>query len=260
MKIAFIGQKGIPARNGGVERYVESLATNLVNLNQEVFVYNRNNYLPEKITEYKGVKIINLPSCHSKNLEAISHTFLACRHVLRHKVDIIHFQSIGPASLIWLIKLFKPKSVVIFTFHCQDYYHQKWGLFARLYLKFGEKIGCKFADEIITISKELTEYVKNKYQRDSIYIPNGADLVDKLEAQEIKHWGLEAKNYIVYIGRLVRHKDIHNLIIAYEKLKTDKKLVIVGEGAFTDDYVNELHTLAIGNENIIFTGNQDGKT
>jgi len=260
MKIAFIGQKGIPARNGGVERCVESLATNLVKLNQEVFVYNRNNYLPEKITEYKGVKIINLPSWHSKNLEAISHTFLACLHVLRHKVDIIHFQSIGPASLIWLIKLFKPRSVVVFTFHCQDYYHQKWGLFARLYLRFGEMIGCKFADEIITISKELTEYVKNRYQRDSIYIPNGADLVDKLEAQEIKRWGLEAKNYIVYIGRLVRHKGIHNLIIAYEKLKTAKKLVIVGEGAFTDDYVNELHTLAIGNKNIIFTGNQEGKT
>lgn len=259
MKIAFIGQKGIPARNGGVERYVENLATNLATSGQEVLVYNRNGYLPERLKEFKGVKIISRPRLRGKNFEAISYNFLACLNVLWRKVDIIHFQSIGPASLMWLIKLFKPRTPIIFTFHCQDYYHQKWGRLARAYLRFGEKVGCLLSDKIITISKELTEYVGRQYRKNSIYIPNGADVAEKMPVREIRRWGLEEGNYIAYIGRLVRHKGIQYLIEAYKQLKTDKKLVIVGEGAYTDDYVRELHAAAEGHDNIIFTGNQNGR-
>jgi glycosyltransferase involved in cell wall biosynthesis len=259
MRIAFIGQKGIPAKTGGVERYVENLAINLAENGQEVFVYSRQGYSGD-LREYKNVKIISLPSLRGKNLEAISHTFFACLDIIRRPVDIIHFQSIGPASLIWLVKLLKPRTPIIFTFHCQDYYHQKWGGLARFYLRFGEKVGCLLADKVITISKELTEYVAIKYNKKAVYIPNGAVTSEKVPVREIRRWGLEEKNYITCIGRLVRHKGVHYLINAYKQLKTDKKLVIVGESAYTDDYVQELQALAADNDNIIFTGNQTGRT
>jgi glycosyltransferase involved in cell wall biosynthesis len=259
MRIAFIGQKGIPAKNGGVERHVEILASNLVTLGQEVFVYARRGYNDGK-NEYHGAKLIFLPSIPGKNFDAISHTFLACLDVIKRKVDIIHFQSIGPASLIWLIKIFKPKTPIVFTFHCQDYHHQKWGRLACWYLRFGEMVGCRLADKIIVVSKELKDYVEKKYGRKSIYIPNGAPLVEKISADSIRRWGLETGNYLVSVSRLVRHKGIHHLIAAYQSLNSNKKLVIVGEGAFTDDYVDELHKLAGDNPNIIFTGNQSGKT
>lgn len=258
MKIVFIGQKGIPAKNGGVERYVESLALNLAEQGQEVFVYSRKNY-SLGLKEYKGVKIISLPSLPGKNFEAISHTFMACLDVLFRKVDVIHFQSIGPASLLWLVKLLKPRTPVVFTFHCQDYYHQKWGGFAKWYLKFGEKVGCLWADKIIVISKELNNYVKNNYKKEAVYIPNGASLNELMPVREIRGFGLEGNDYLVSVSRLVRHKGIQYLIAAYKQLKTDKKLVIVGDGAYTDDYVRELHDLAKGNDNIIFTGNQSGR-
>ena len=260
MKIAFIGQKGIPAKTGGVERYVERSAVNLAAAGQEVFVYSRNGYLPERLKEYKGVKIINLPGLRGKHFEAISHTFFACLDLIFRRVDVIHFQSIGPASLMWIVKLFKPKTPIVFTFHCQDYYHQKWGWFARLYLRCGERIGCALADRIITISKELTEYVPREFHKNSLYIPNGAAIMGKTPVREIRRWGLEGNDYFVYIGRLVRHKGIQYLIDAYKRLQTDKKLVIVGDGAYTDDYVAELHASAAGHENIIFTGNQTGRT
>jgi len=259
MKIIFIGQKGIPAKTGGVERYVESLALNLVAQGQEVFAYSRRSY-SQDLKEYKGIKIISLPNLPGKNLEAISHTFLACLDLMRRKVDVIHFQSIGPSSLIWLARILKPRTPIVFTFHCQDYYHQKWGRLARWYLKFGEKVGCLFAHKIITISKELNRYTLSKYNKQAIYIPNGATAIERTPVQEIRKWGLEEGNYLVSISRLVRHKGIHHLIAAYKQLNTDKKLVIVGEGSHTDDYVNELHNLAADNPNIIFTGNQTGRT
>lgn len=259
MRIAFIGQKGIPTKTGGVERQVEDLALNLVKAGHEVFVYARSSYNQEKLREWQGVKIITVPSIPSKNLDAITATFFACLDLIRRKYDIIHFQSIGPASMLWLAKIFNPRTKIVFTFHCQDYHHQKWGAFARNYLKFGEKVGNLLADKVIITSHTLLNYAKNKYHNNPVYIPSSAKLTEIVEAKEIKQWGLEKNNYIAYIGRLVRHKGVHYLIKAYLNLKTDKKLVIVGEGSYTDDYVKELHDLAGANSNIIFTGNQSGK-
>lgn len=260
MKIAFIGQKGIPTKTGGVERYTENLALNMVLAGHEVFVYSRFSYNTDKLTEWRGVKIINTPSLASKNLDAITSTFFACLDLIRRKYDVIHFQSIGPASLLWLAKIFSPRTKIIFTFHCQDYYHKKWGRFAKLYLKFGEFVGNKLADEVLTVSKSLAVYAREKYHNEAICIPSSAQIENLVPAKEIKKWGLERDSYIVSIGRLVRHKGIHYLIEAYLKTKTDKKLVIVGDSAYTDDYVRELHQLAAGKNNIIFTGNQSGDT
>jgi glycosyltransferase involved in cell wall biosynthesis len=259
MRIAFIGQKGIPTKTGGVERQIEDLAVSLAQAGHEVFVYARSSYNTEKLREYHGVKVITIPSINSKNLDAITATAGACFHSLFHKYDIIHFQSIGPASLIWLAKLFNPRTPLVFTFHCQDYYHQKWGGLARWFLKFGETIGNRLADKVIVTSHSLWCYTADKYHNDPVYIPSAAMIKEPLPAQKITaRWGLTKDGYIAYIGRLVRHKGVHYLIAAYSKIKTDKKLVIVGDGAFTDDYVKELHQLAAGNPNIIFTGNQEG--
>lgn len=257
MKIAFIGQKGVPTQNGGIERYTENLALSLISRGAEVLVYSRR-YYSRGLKEYKGIRVISLPSIRNKGLEAITNTFLACLDIAFRKVDIINFQAIGPASLIWLAKILKPKTPIIFTFHCQDYYHKKWGAFARAYLKFGEKIGCRYADKVIVTSRVLQEYVKTTYGFTPIYIPYGAYTQDPVPVQDIRRWGLEEKNYISYIGRLVRHKNVHLLIEAFKQIKTDKKLVIVGGSSYTDDYVSELMDLAKDDERIIFTDNQSG--
>ena len=260
MKTYLIGQKGIPAKNGGVEKHVENLAIRLANSGQEVFVYARNNYQDKKIKQYQGVNIINLPSIGTKNLDAISHTFFACLDLIfRRRPDIVHFHSVGPSSLIFLVKLFRPKLKIVFTFHCQDYHHQKWGRLARWYLKLGESIGCRYADQVITISEELKKYSKEKYGIEATYIPNGAEKVTESDSDLLSTWNLQKGEYFVSISRLVRHKGIHYLIEAYQKLNTEKKLVIVGGGAFTDEYVAELKKLAADNPKIIFTDNQSGK-
>lgn len=257
MKIAFIGQKGAPTRNGGVERYAENLAANLVAKGHEVLLYSRK-YYSQGIKEYKGIKIIAVPSLNTKNLEAITNTFFACLDVTFRKVDVINVQSIGPASLVWLLKLLNPRTPIIFTFHCQDYYQKKWGSLARWYLKLGEQIGCLFADKIITISKDLTAYVEKTYQRTATYVPNGAYVADPLPVLNIRRWGLERGSYVSYIGRLVRHKNAHQLIEAFKKVKTSKKLVITGASSHTENYVQELNQLAKNDDRVILVDNQEG--
>lgn len=261
MKIVFIGQKGIPAITGGVESHVEELAVRLVKSGHEVSAYTRPNYTNPKLKKYKGVNLISLKSIASKHLDAITHTFRACLDVRKREVDVIHFHSIGPSSLIWLVRMLKPKTPVVATFHTQCYKHQKWGLLAKMYLKFGERVICKSPDKTIVISKNLKKYAFEKYACDAVYAPNGVSIPENRIARDIKkQWGLTEGSYIVAVQRLIRHKGVHYLIEAYNKLRTNKKLVIVGAGTFTDDYVAELKAMAKDNPNIIFTGNQTGRT
>jgi len=102
MKIAIIGQKGIPSISGGVEKHVEDLSVRLVEADNEVFVYTRPNYTDKNLTEYKGVKLISLPSIGTKHLDAITHTLRACLDVVKRDVDVIHFHAIGQSSLLEL--------------------------------------------------------------------------------------------------------------------------------------------------------------
>jgi len=260
MKIAMIGQKGIPAISGGVEKHVEEMATRLVQQGHEVTVYCRNTYIKENLKEYKGVKLVTIGTIRSKSLDAIVYTFKATMHSLFQGYDIYHYHALGPASLSFIPKIFRKK--VIVTVHGLDWQREKWGRFAKVYLKFGEFITGHFADTIISVSQNLTGYLMEKYNRtksEVVYIPNGVNIEPSIEAREIKELGLNQDGYILFLGRLVPEKGVHYLIEAFNRLNTDKKLVIAGGTSFSDDYIKKLNKLAENNKDIIFTGSVKGR-
>jgi glycosyltransferase involved in cell wall biosynthesis len=259
MKIAMIGQKGIPALYGGVEKHVQELSIRLTN-DHEVVAYTRPYYTSKHWSHFQKVRLVSLPTIYSKHFDAIVHTFISIIHaVYREKVDVIHIHAVGPALLTWLPRLLSHHVKVVVTFHCVDRQHQKWNWFAKACLFLGEWMAMKFAHEVIGVSKTLQQYSYEMYRRSIRYIPNGIVPMHIVEANQISdQFGLEKDGYILTVARLVRHKGIHYLIQAYQQLNTTKKLVIVGDSVHTDDYVTELKTLANGNPNIIFTGNQYG--
>ncbi|MFH1509294.1 MAG: glycosyltransferase family 4 protein [bacterium] len=258
MKIAIIGQKGIPASYGGVERHVEELAVRLAKQGHEVFVYCRKHYVQPVRKTYKGVKLIFTPTIPTKNLDAITHTLFSTLDVLRRKVDIVHYHAVGPATMSIIPKLLKRKAMVVNTFHCRDQFHQKWGPLAKMYLRFGEYATAKFGHHTIAVSKDIANHCAETFNTVATYIPNGVTTENEpIDPETLKRNNLKKNGYFLTVARLVRHKNIHLLIKAYKKIKTDKKLVIVGDSSHTSEYVKELHELAAGNDNITFTGWQD---
>lgn len=266
MRIAFIGQKGIPARSGGVEKHVEHLAVRMAEQGHEVFVYARTHYSDASLKEYKGVHIVHVPSISTKNLDAITHTFIASIHALFQRYDIIHYHSVGPTTLSFIPMLLSWKTKVIATFHCQDHFHKKWGWFARTYLKFGEYVACKVPDRTIVVSKELQEYAASQYACKASFIPNGADTHTGAASDTLSQFGLKEGRYILSVGRLVKHKGIHYLINAFgqledtNKLPNNFKLAIVGAHSETPEYEEHLKMMSKGRENIVFLGEQTGET
>lgn len=260
MKIAFIGQKGIGdlERGGGIEKHVTELAVRLVKKGHEVFVYARRRYCPTHPT-FRGVNLICLPTVYRKNIETILHTWFSTFHALFQDYDVIHFHGVGPATLAWLPRLFKPKTRVIVTFHSQDQYHQKWGWLARHYLQFGEWASVHFPHVCITVSHVLQVYCRNRFRRQVVYIPNGAEMTEVHSVEALKTFGVEPNEYVLFVGRIVPQKGLHFLISAFKQLHTIKKLVIVGAPSFSDRYMNELKRLAGADPSIIFTGQLNGE-
>lgn len=265
MKIAMLGHKRIPSREGGVEIVVEELSTRMVALGNDVTVYNRggkhvlNKGKVKKIQEYKGVKIKKALTIDIKGLAAVTSSFFATLKILFSKAEVVHYHAEGPCAWIGIIKKLSKKRIVA-TIHGLDWQRAKWGGLATKFIKYGEKQAVKYADEIIVLSKNVQDYFKKEYDRKTVFIPNGVSKPELVKPNIIKkEFKLKKDEYILFLGRTVPEKGIHYLVEAFNNIKTDKKLVIAGGASDTDEYYSELKELAKENKNIIFTGFVEGK-
>ncbi len=269
MQIAMIGQKGVPSAYGGIETHVTELATRLVREGFAVVAYGRTWYNGNRTSDrYNGIRLITLPSIHTKHLDAISHTLLATLHAcFIVRPDVYHFHGVGPSLLAWLPKLLAPKARVISTFHCIDREHAKWNAFARFFLRLGEKASLNIADDCIVVSQTLGKYAAEQYGTTATYIPNGiTPRRTTADTSLLNPLGLQPYHYVAMVSRLVPHKSAHTLISAWQKARElnptimrDLKLAIVGDSAFTDSYVRALKIQAVGDDSIVFTGYQQGE-
>ncbi len=259
-RVAIIGHKFIPSRDGGVEVVVSNLAPHLAEAGYEVTCYNRTSRQARKLRkqgtlarEYRGVHLIWTPTLDRRGLAAVSSSVLATIMAAFSRFDLVHFHAEGPCVFCWLPRLMGKKVVV--TVHGLDHKRQKWGKFASAYILRGEKAAVRHAHSIIVLNTSMQEYFLREYGRDTVLIPNGVEPAEIRPAREIiEQFGLVSRGYILFVGRLDPGKGIHYLIDAYRKLHTDKKLVIAGGSSDTDDYVKQLHEMAGDTPSIIFTG------
>lgn len=265
LRIAMLGHKRIPSREGGVEIVVGELSSRMASLGHSVTCYNRRGHHvsgeqfdSEKVAEYNGVKIKDVFTVQKGGLAAASSSFFAALKAAFGKYDVVHFHAEGPCAMIWIPKLFGKRCIA--TIHGLDHQRAKWGGFASRYIKLGEKCAVKFADEIIVLSENVQRYFRDTYGRETVFIPNGVSAAEKCEADVItQKFGLRKNDYILFLGRLVPEKGIRYLVEAFRNVKTDKKLVIAGGSSDTDEFEKELKAMACGDERIIFTGFVQGR-
>lgn len=254
MKIAVVGTRGIPATFGGIERHCEEVYKRLVNLGHSVTIYVRKNYLEENLKEYNGIKLIPLDTFKSKYLENIFHTFVSLLQASRSDADIIHFHAQGPCMLSWIPKILAPEKKLVFTCHGLDWQRDKWNKIAKSMIYFGEILSATLFDTQIMVSNTLEKYYKETYQANSITIVNGTELGEHKPITPLKEkFGIDKKGYLLFVGRLVPEKAPHKLIEAFKKTETDKRLVIVGGSASTNEYENYLKEISANDKRIVYT-------
>lgn len=265
LKIAMLGHKRVPSREGGVEIVVEELSTRMVQKGHSVTCYNRTGHHVSGKEfdgivkgEYKGIKLKSVFTIRKKGLAAMTSSFFGALCCSFSNYDVVHFHAEGPCAMLWLPKLFGKRCIA--TIHGIDWKRSKWNRFASSYIRFGEKVAAKYADEVIVLSKNVQKYFKDEYGRKTVFIPNGVNRPVFRKAQLIhERFGLEKDNYFLFLGRLVPEKGITYLVEAFKKVRTDKKLVIAGGRSDTDDFMRELKKLVKNDDRILLTGFVQGQ-
>lgn len=259
MKIVVTGTRGIPGIQGGVETHCQHLYPRLAAMGHDVTVMRRSCYLaeadaPDPDGTFRGVKLTDVFAPRRKSLEAIIHTMLAIFKARRMNPDIVHIHAVGPSIMTPLARLLGMK--VVTTNHGPDYDRQKWGRLAKFVLKTGERMGARFSNAVIVISRPIADTLARLYGRnDTNLIFNGVP-TPKLDSDTdyINGLGLESRRYVVCLGRLVPEKRFDDLVRAFIKAAPEGyRLVIAGEADHPDEYSESLHRLADEN-GVVRTG------
>ena len=105
MRIAMVGHKRVPSREGGIEVVVEELAARMVIHGHTVTCYNRSGhhvsgreYDAEHLDEYRGIRLKHLPTIDRKGLAAVTSSFFGCLAAAFGPYNVVHVHAEGPCS------------------------------------------------------------------------------------------------------------------------------------------------------------------
>lgn len=259
--VVWLGLRGFPGVQGGVETHAELLCPLLVKQGCRITVITRAAYQPRAVgAQWQGVQMRSLWAPSSRGLEALVHTTLGVLYAgLQLRPDILHIQAIGPALLTPLARLLGMKVVV--THHGPDYDRQKWGRLARLALRLGERWGMRCAQRRIVISRVIQDLVRAKHEVDAALIPNGAALPQIPSATTaLSTFGLQPKRYVLLVSRMVPEKRHLDLIEAFGRAALPGwKLAVVGAADHPDEYTRQVQAQAASTPGVVCTGFQTGE-
>ena len=248
MKIAIIGTKGLPARHGGFETCVDEVSTRLVQRGHQVFLYYHSKSNSRR--SYRGVKMIRVPTLESKHLATIISSLVSTLSVAFKNMDVVHVYGVGSSIFVPLLRCLSHKTII--SVDALDWRRAKWNRFASWYLRKAEKVAALFANSIVVDNKVIGRYYRDSYGIRARYVPYGAEIRRDSRVDALKKFGLEGDDYLLFVGRLKPEKGVHRLIQAFRGLKTDKKLALVGDDAFSREYISELKSTA--GPNVKFLG------
>lgn len=264
LKVTWVGLRGLPGVQGGVETHAEQLCPRLGALGCQITVLSRRPYQSAVAGQrWEGVRLRPLWAPRHKHLEAVVHTFLAILHAgLVSRPDVLHIQAIGPALWTLWARLLGLRVVV--THHGADYERQKWGPLARWALRLGEATAARWAHELIVISRTLQADVRSRLGRDSTYVPNGLTAPSSpADPALLAPWGLTPQRYVLLVSRLVPEKRHLDLLAAFSRAHQDGqllgwRLVLVGAADHADAYAERVAKAARETPGAVMTGFQSG--
>jgi glycosyltransferase involved in cell wall biosynthesis len=254
VKIAMIGQKGVPATHGGVERHVEELGARLVGLGHEVTVFTRPNYTEPGLLEHRGMRLVSIQTIGSKHLDAITHSILCSFACWRGGYDVVHYHAAGPCLASPIARLRGRR--VVATIHGQDWRRGKWGRAASAVLRLGEWMALHVPQATISVSESLAADYRERMGRDVAYIPNGVSIDPGDDTSILGELGIAPGGYMLFAGRLVPEKGLHHLLAARASLPSAPPLVVAGDASNSGNYVDAVRKAA--GPGVVFAGYRYG--
>ena len=256
MRIAAFCFRSIPLRPGcaGADKFASELLPRLVARGHEVVAYNRLYPGEQPLgTEYKGVRIRNVytPTA-KKGFDTLLHGFRCVWDIIVHDTgDVVHMQNGGNSPFALILRLFGKK--VFLSQDGVDWKRAKWPWYGRAYLWLTQYVSAFAPTAVIFDNVFCKQEFEQRFRRRYDFIPFGSEVSDEgLDTSILGELGLEPGSYFLFVGRFIPDKGLQYLVPAFEKLRTDKKLVLVGGSPNPSDFERRIR--ATQDPRIVFPG------
>jgi glycosyltransferase involved in cell wall biosynthesis len=235
VRIAILGTRGIPANYGGFETFAEELSTRLAARGHQVTVYCRER---QAFSEYRGVRLVYLPTIHHKYLDTLAHTFLSTLYLVVHRVDAALYCNAANALFTILPRMLGIP--VALNVDGIERKRRKWNALARAWYLASEYLSTILPNRFVTDAEAIREYYKQRYKKDSLFIPYGAD-TERVETKgALDALGLEPYRYFLYVSRMEPENRALEVRRAFELTPGDMKLALVGDAPHAREYIERV--------------------
>ncbi|HVP00594.1 MAG TPA: DUF1972 domain-containing protein [Bryobacteraceae bacterium] len=231
MRLAILGTRGIPARYGGFETFAEELSTRLASRGHHVTVYCRQS----APSPYRGVYLACLPTIRHKYLDTIAHTFLSTLHLLAHRHDAILYCNAANAVFTWMPRVCGMP--VALNVDGLERNRKKWNILARTWYRISEWLATWMPNAVVTDASAIEEYYRQRYHRESVMIPYGAEVGPVVTSVVLDQLGLEREKYFLYVSRMEPENNALLVREAFENIETPMKLALIGDAPYAAEYI-----------------------
>lgn len=255
LRIAAFGFRSLPLREGcaGADKFASELFPRLVKYGHQVIGYNRLYPGQEALaSEYMGVRLKNFKTIRNKGFDTLLHSFKCTVDIIfRNTADIVHIQNGG--NSVWALFLRLAGKKVFLSQDGIDWNREKWPWYGKIFLKFSAFLTAHLPNMVIFDNVFAKELFEKRYGKEYDFIPFGSDVTEFDEDDTIfNDLKIKKGEYFLFIGRIIPDKGLHYLIPAFNKLETDKKLVLVGGSPNPSDYEKNIRSTS--DSRILFSG------
>ena len=254
MRIAIVGTRGLNSYSG-IERSLIELCPRFAGRGHEVDVFGAG---PDaEIPLPNGVRHIHTPALAGKYTETLTRSTISMLKALVGRYDLINLMAVGPGILSPIPRV--ASLPVVATIQGLDWARDKWPKPAQWALRAAERTIVSNAGEVTVCSQQLVGYFRQTYGREVFFTPNGISVREgAADASILRDMGLEPGGYVLFASRLVPEKGAHELISAFGRTSSDKKLVIAGADRYDLSYAKSLRDAA-DPDRCVFTGHLTGE-
>ncbi|MBF7095396.1 glycosyltransferase family 1 protein [Streptococcus sp. HF-1907] len=248
--IYIIGSKGIPAKYGGFETFVEKLTAYQKDENLKYYVAcTRENSaksgISKDIFEYNGATCFNVDVPNIGPAKAIAYDIMALEKAInlseenRDKNPIFYILAcrIGPFVGKYRKKIHKMGGTLLVNPDGHEWLREKWSKPVRRYWKVSESLMVKNADLLVCDSKNIEKYIQDdyaKYSPKTTYIAYGTDTTRstlKSSDEKVRSWfkdkNVSENEYYLVVGRFVPENNYESMIRGFLASNSKKDFVLI---------------------------------
>ena len=238
--VAILGTRGIPANYGGFETFAERLALHLVAHHVPVTVYCRSHHASGQ-KEWRGIRLVTLPTIRSKYLDTVVHTLLSVVHLMFSPVREVILCNAANSVALPVLRL--GRRHVVMNVDGLEWRRRKWGMAGRTWYHAGEWMAVRWASVLVTDAEEVRTYYRVRHDTDSVMIPYGADL---LERGLPLTGGIDVvgDGFFLYVSRWEPENNPVLVAAAHAAADVPVPLVMLGQATYDPELTDQVRAAA----------------